>query len=306
MQTTDATVSTQTVPWLAAIVDLSRSRQALLSVAQPALGAVLASGGLPEPWRMAVGIVAASAGYLAVFSLNDILDRKADAASIDDQSIDGGFDLDTVAVRHPLARGDLSMRASLMWVGSLGLVSAVSAYALAPVCLVLFAVAVALEVAYCSLRSVTWAKTFISGAMVAVGGLAGWVAVAPLTLAAWSVFVFLFAWEIVGRNLPNDLTDVGADARVGIRTVATTFGAAVTSRSILAGSVVTVASLTFLPAPAPVRVVCALLGLVTMVAPALRLAANPDPSEAGRYFNVASLMPTLMLAAVLVSVMLGG
>ncbi|MCL4499046.1 MAG: ubiquinone biosynthesis protein UbiA, partial [Chloroflexi bacterium] len=58
---------------LKAIFDLSRGKQALLSVAQPALGAILALGHLPDPRTLIIGATAATAGYLAVFSLNDLL-----------------------------------------------------------------------------------------------------------------------------------------------------------------------------------------------------------------------------------------
>ena len=239
-----------TVGLAAAIFDLSRGRQALLSIAQPALAAVIALGGLPSPHTMALGLVAAAAGYLAVFSLNDVLDRRVDARALPQGKADvAGFDIDTAFLRHPLARGDLTLAQSLTWVGSLGLLSAVCAYLLSPACLALFVAAVVLEVAYCSLRSVTWAKTFVSGAMVGVGGLAGWVAVAPLTSRAVPVFAFLALWEIAGRNLPNDLSDIVADSRVGIRTVATVFGERTSASATLAGAVATAAAVAALPLP---------------------------------------------------------
>src|SRR5664279_1691357 len=148
-----------------------------------------------------------------------------------------GYDIDTVFLRHPLARGDLSRSFSIAWVASLGALGAVLAYLLAPVCLALFAAAVVLEVLYCSLRSVTWLKTVVSGLMVGVGGLAGWAAVAPITPSAITFFAFLAFWEIAGRNLPNDLADVGPDSRTGIRTVATVFGERASALAIMWGAV---------------------------------------------------------------------
>jgi len=305
MNTTGMPVPIERVSLPAAVIDLSRGRQAMLSVAQPALGALLAAGGLPAPWRIVVGLVAASAGYLAVFSLNDVLDRRVDEAALGQAQQAGGFDIDTVAVRHPLARGDLGAGVSIAWVASLGVVSAVCAYVLAPICLALFGVAVALEVAYCSLRSVTWAKTFVSGLMVAVGGLAGWAAVAPLSAAAVPFLVFLAAWEIAGRNLPNDLADVSADSAVGIRTVATVFGPRVSAAATLAGAAATLAAVLFLRVSPVLLTVWGALALVTMVLPAVRLARRPDPEGAGAYFNSASLLPALMFAAALVLLAIG-
>ena len=208
-------------------------------------GAILTGLLAAKPYAIiALGLVAATAGYLAVFSLNDVLDRRVDADALRAGKGDViGYDIDTAFERHPLARGDISFAWSLMWVGSLGVVSAVCAYLLAPVCLGLFVVAVALEVVYCSLRQVTWLKTIVSGLMVGVGGLAGWAAVAPITGRAVPFFCFLALWEIGGRNLPNDLSDIVADSAVGIRTVATTFGSRASAVATATVAAATFASL---------------------------------------------------------------
>ena len=79
-----ASPTPQAAPGLAAAVfDFSRGRQALLSVAQPAMGAVLALGALPSPDGSLLGLVAATTGFLAVFSLNDLLDRKVDERALE-------------------------------------------------------------------------------------------------------------------------------------------------------------------------------------------------------------------------------
>jgi 4-hydroxybenzoate polyprenyltransferase len=290
----------------AAIFDLSRGRQALLSVAQPALGAVLALGALPAARTIVLGLIAATAGYLAVFSLNDVLDRRVDSeAIITGQAESPGFDLDTAFMRHPLARGDLSLAASVAWVGVLAAISAVCAFLLAPVCLLYFALAVALEVAYCGLRSVTWTKTFISGVMVAVGGLAGWAAVAPVTSSALPFFAFLALWEIAGRNLPNDLSDLGPDSAVGIRTVATVFGPRVSANATLVGAVLTIGVLAAIAAPWPVRLAQVAAGIALMGVPAVLLARRPTGEQAGSYFNVASLLPAVVFAVAVLGLIAG-
>ncbi|HEY3318337.1 MAG TPA: UbiA prenyltransferase family protein [Coriobacteriia bacterium] len=284
----------------AALFDLSRGRQALLSVAQPALGALLAAGRLPDARVVAVGLVAATAGYLAVFSLNDVLDLHVDERALaagKDAAPTG--DVDTVVLRHPLAQGVLSRTVALAWVGSLAAVALVGAAALGGACVLAFAAAVALEVAYCALRSVTWAKTFLSGAMVGIGGLAGWVAVAPLGIRALPFFALLAAWEIAGRNLPNDLADIAADSAVGLRTVATTFGPRVSADASALGAYVTAAICLVLPAPPLLRVGALLCCTWSMAAPALGLASDPTPERAGSYFNRASLFPALAFAAAL-------
>lgn len=287
---------------LHAIFDLSRTRQALLSVAQPALGAVIALGGLPTLRQMALGLVAATTGFLAVFSLNDVLDERVDKMALAAGKAEFvGFDLDTVYSRHPIAGGQIPLRVALAWVGGLAVVSATIAYVLHPICLLLFGVAVALEVLYCLLRSVTWAKTFVSGAMVAVGGLAGWVAVAPLSARAIPLAAFLAVWEIAGRNIPNDLSDVDADARTGIRTVATTYGGRTAARATLAGAVVTIGALRLFAIPAWADVVLLLTAFWAMLLPAISLVGKPSSEQAGAYFNRASLLPALVFPIVVIA-----
>lgn len=287
-----------------ATVDLSRARQALLSVAQPALGALVALGALPDGTTMALGLLAATCGYLAVFSLNDVLDRHVDAEALKVGKAEfEGFDLDTAFERHPLARGDLTLSTSVVWVGGLAITSAVAAFAIAPICLAFFALAVALEVAYCSLRSVTWTKTVLSGLMVAVGGLAGWVAVAPLSARAIPFFAFLALWEIGGRNLPNDLADLAADSRVGIKTVATVFGPRISAEATAAVSVATLIPLGLLGLPAWATLASLGLGVWALFVPAVALLREPTSAQAGRFFNRASLLPALVFVVALIAVL---
>lgn len=289
-----------------ALFDLSRGRQALLSVAQPALGASLALGRLPDARIIAIGLVAATAGYLAVFSLNDILD-----ADVDERSLAAGKDaapagdVDTVVLRHPLAQGALTRAAAIAWVASLAALALAGAAALGRGCVLAFAGAVGLEVLYCALRSVTWTKTFVSGAMVGLGGLAGWLAVAPLSGRAIPFFAILAVWEIAGRNLPNDLADIEADAAVGLRTVATTFGPAASTQGSAAGALLVCALCLLLPSTPAVRVLTLACAAWMMAVPALDLAAEPTPEAAGRYFNRASLFPALAFGAVCIAAVAG-
>lgn len=281
----------------AAIFDFSRGKQALLTIAQPALGAVLALSGLPS-WRViAIGLPAAGAASFALYALNDLLDRKVDARSLAaGKSAVPDHDLDTTFVRHPLARGVLRLRVSVAWVVGLALVAVVGTAVLSPLALLFFAAAAATQVVYCALRSVTCWKTVLSGVMVGFGGLAGWAAVAPLRLSALSLFVFLACWEIGGRNIVNDLSDLDSDARVGIRTVASVRGEA-------AACLVATA---LLPMPATSVVLALALGAWSLGRPAVKLLRRPTPAEAASYFNHGSLYPDLVLLAALVGLALGG
>jgi 4-hydroxybenzoate polyprenyltransferase len=296
-----------TVPTGEALFDLSRGRQALLSIAQPGLAAVLAAGGLPG-WRTtSIGLVAAAAGFLAVFSLNDVLDRHADAAALRaGKAMSAAYDLDAAFVRHPLAAGQVSLRVALLWVGGLSLVAALGAAWLDPLCLVFFLAAAVLEGVYCALRAVTWTKTIVSGAMVGVGGLAGWVAVAPLDVRAAGVFAFLALWEIGGRNLANDLADLAPDSAVGLRTVATTFGPPTAARANLAVALAALTAVLVLGL-GPVALVGSLVAGTALVAyPAVRLWREPTSARAGWYFNRASLYPPAVLLCALLGLLFTG
>jgi 4-hydroxybenzoate polyprenyltransferase len=280
----------------AALFDLSRGRQALLSIAQPGLAAVLAAGGLPDLRTTAIGLVSAAAGFLAVFSLNDVLDRRVDAAAVRvGKATISRYDLDAAFLRHPLAQGQLSLRTSLLWIGGLSLVAMTGALLLNPLCLVFFLAAAALEALYCALRSVTWTKTVVSGLMVGVGGLAGWVAVSPLDRDAIPVFLFLALWEIGGRNLANDLADLGPDAAVGLRTVATTFGARTAARANLGVALATLVSVLALRLGLLALTASLLAGAWLVAGPALKLWREPTSERAGWYFNRASLYPVAVL-----------
>lgn len=299
---TEATAPTR----IAAVADLSRARQALLSVAQPALGAILAARGLPPSRTMALGVLAATTGYLAVFSLNDVLDVRADADALRAGKDEGAErDIDTIALRHPLARRLLPASFGVAWVVTLAVVATVAAWLLEPAAVALFALAVALEAAYCALRRVTHLKTLVSGVMVGIGGLAGWAAVGPLTWDAAAFFGFLAAWEIAGRNLSNDLADIAADSATGIRTVATVRGPRTSVRWIAYGTLATLLALAALPLP-PLSVAATLAaGVLTMAAPLPALRRDPTPGRAAGYFNRASLLPALVFSAAFVAALLG-
>lgn len=290
----------------AALFDLSRGRQALLSVAQPALAACIALGRVPDVRVVVVGLFAATAGFLAVFSLNDVLDQQ-----VDERSLAAGKesaptdDVDTVVLRHPLAQGVLPRRLALVWVGSLAAIALLGAAALGRACVLAFLGAVALEVLYCALRSVTWAKTFVSGAMVGLGGLAGWVAVKPLTAEALPFFALLAVWEIAGRNLPNDLADIRADSAVGLRTVATTFGPRASALGAAAGAIGVTALALAQPASVPIRLALAGCAVWSMVAPVRELVSDPTPEAGGAYFNRASLFPAAAFALALALTLAG-
>jgi len=290
----------------AAIFDLSRGKQALLTIAQPALGVLLALGGLPG-WRVvAIGLPAACAASFCLYALNDLLDRKVDERSLQaGKAVVPEHDIDTTFVRHPLARGVLSLGVSVAWVGGLAVVAVAGTAALSATALLFFAAAAVTQFVYCALRSVTCWKTVLSGVMVGFGGLAGWAAVAPLRWSSLSLFAVLALWEIGGRNIANDLSDLDSDARVGIRTVASVYGPAAAARAAAAVAGGCLASTVLLPMPSVAVVLALALGAWSLAWPAVRLVRRPTPGQAASYFNHGSLYPDLLLIAALVGLALG-
>ncbi len=297
-------------PSIRAILGFSRFLQATLSVAQPMLAALVALHSFPPAGQLAIGVASAWAGFLAVFALNDLLDvdldrdRFAHLRSYDD------FDIDSALSRHPLARQQMSHSLALSWVGGLAGLALAGAWLLHPLAAGLFLLAALLEIAYCKLARVTPAKTLISGAMVGVGALAGWVAmsreVRPLEMGL--VFLWMAAWEIGGRNIVNDFADVEEDARLGVKTVSLVYGpkvAAGLTLGILGVTVLTSVLLGIVSGLGSIYLAgAALAGGWMLLEPGLRLMQHPTPQQSMALFNRASLYPIPVLVALIASLYL--
>ena len=87
---------------------LSRMTHSVLDIAHPAMGALLAFGGFPAATTVVIGLLAAFAGFTAVFALNDVMDCSVDCEKM--AKLTGKkecFDIDSVGYRHPIAQGVL-------------------------------------------------------------------------------------------------------------------------------------------------------------------------------------------------------
>jgi 4-hydroxybenzoate polyprenyltransferase len=290
---------------VALFFDLARGKSALFSVSEPVLGAMLATGAIPSLRVCLLGILAALAGYFCVYSLNDLLDLRADREEIRLSSPDPlawkpeVAHMDIVTLRHPVAAGALPLWAAVTWVVVLGLIGLVAAYLLRPLCAYLFIGCAALEIIYCSLRRRTWLKVIPAAAMVAVGGLAGWFAVGKTTWGALAFFFLLYGWE-TGRNLTNDLADVKHDRMVGITTLASTHGERVAAKAILADGIAMVLISLAQPVAWVVRGLVAAVAMLTMTLPSLVLHRSPDEPSAQRYFNRLTFFPPFAAACAIV------
>lgn len=147
-------------------------------------GAVLAAGGLP-PWRLSGLILLAGFGArTAAFALNRIIDRRIDR-------------LNPRTANRELPKG--SMRLLEAWgVGWVGLVLYVAAArAIAPICLYLSPIPLAVFVVYPYLKRFTPFAHFGVGLADAFAPLGGWVAVTQSLHPVWPglwLGLFTFFW----------------------------------------------------------------------------------------------------------------
>lgn len=286
------------------LLGYSRFVQAMLSLSQPAAGALLAAEGFPSLRIILIGIAAAVAGNLSVFSLNDLLDLEVDTRRFSHLKEDPGFDIDSAFMRHPLAQGYLGKTLAVTWTVSLGCIALILAWMLKPLCAVLFMLSLSFEIVYCRLSRVTHWKFLVSGLMVSFGAVAGWVAAAdeinwvPLGL----FLVWVTGWEIGGRNIVNDWSDVEEDKHLGVKTVPLIYGYRTAGRLTVIFLVIGVAASLAIAPFAGLDAVyiagCAAAGLAFLIIPALTLTKTLSPESALALFNKASLYPPAMLAII--------
>ncbi len=294
---------------------LSRTTHALLDLATPAASALLWLNGFPPMWVVAVGLLTAFAGYTAVYALNDLVDQKADQARIrhDGGARDESDYLDTVFVRHPVARGVLSFRKGAAWAFFWAAVALVGAFVLSPLCALFFLGGVILEAVYCFMLRISHLRLFVSGIVKTLGGIAAVFAVdpAPSALFVTLLFLWLFFWEIGGQNAPADWHDANEDAELRFKTIPVRFGKQGTARIILGCLTVAVLLCLLLAwsAPGPFSAFLAagsvLAGVYLLLAPAWHLYRVQTSGAVSALFARASFYPCGILVVILVRIALG-
>ena len=290
---------------------LSRTPHGIIDMTTPCMAALLWLGAFPPLTVMAVGLVTVFAGYTAVYALNDVVGYHSDRAKL----AAGGFtgaahasDIDALLVRHPMAQGLISLPAGVAWAGGWGLVAAVGAYWLNPVCLLIFAAGCLLETFYCLLWRVSPYRSVVSGAVKSAGAVAAVFAVDPAPAPFFLLFLFLtiFFWEIGGQNAPNDWTDIEEDRRFGARTIPVAFGLQRTQDIILGALMLSLlAALLMLlfsqTAFGPYYYLAALVvGTYLLLRPAWALYDSGRKTDAMRLFNHASYFPLALFGIVLI------
>ena len=283
---------------------LSRTPHGLLDLATPLLAALLWLGHIPAGATVVLGIIAAFAGYTAVYALNDIVDYKTDRKKI----LQAGFRqsdsyLDSAFVRHPLAQEMLTMSEAVAWAGGWAMVSLVTAYLLNPVCAYILILGCVLEIIYCLLLRVSRLRALVSGIVKTLGGLAAVFAVDsspdPGFLAL--LFSWLFFWEIGGQNVVADWHDIEEDRALGAKTIPVFYGTRGGSMVVLVTLTVSVVLSGFFLWHAPLKLPILLYigalasGIILLLLPALRLFLTRKRDHASALFNTASYYPVSLL-----------
>lgn len=288
---------------------LSRTPHGIIDMTTPCMAALLWLGAFPTVGIIAVGLVTVFAGYTAVYALNDVIGYRSDRAKLQAGGFEGAAhasDIDALLVRHPMAQGLISVPAGLVWAIGWGIVAAIGAYWLNPVCLLIFGAGCLLEAVYCLLWRVSPYRTLISGAVKSAGAIAAVFAVdsAPSPIFLFFLFLVIFFWEIGGQNAPNDWTDIEEDQRFGARTIPVTVGLKRTRDIILGTLLLAVLSslALFLLSQTVFSPVFYLLTLATgvylLIWPGWVLYDSERKTDAMRLFNRASYFPLALFAIV--------
>ena len=294
---------------------LSRTPHGLIDMAAPAVAALLCLGHFPSLGITLVGLLTVFAGYTTVYALNDLVDYRTDRKKVEGGAFaapPGYTDLDSLLLRHPLATGALSLPAALIWTTGWAVIALCGAYWLNPVCLVIFLMGCLLESIYCLLWRITPLRTLINGVVKTLGPIAAVYAVLPdpSIFFVSILFLWIFAWEIGGQNIPNDWTDIEEDRRFKAKTIPVRLGprrAELLSMGTLVGALfLNFALLWASPLDFSPFILLAVLAVnvYLLLAPALKMAQRRNRREAMALFNKASNYPLSILGLVLIQMLL--
>ena len=292
---------------------LSRTPHGLIDMATPGLAALLYLGHWPTLPVTIIGILTVFAAYTAVYALNDLIDFRTDLQKVCSGGYCDGEDyLDGALVRHPLAKGALSLSAGMIWTLAWTLVAFAGAWLLNPVCMLIFLAGCILEAVYCLLWRVTPLRTAVSGLVKPMGAVAAVFAVDPHPSILFLVVLtlWLFCWEIGGQNIPNDWTDIEEDRRFSARTIPVVLGLRRASLISLTALVCAMFLnlLIFWLSPLHIGLMLSLLAMAAnawlLLQPALRLQEKPERQNAMMLFNRASVYPLANLALVLAGIII--
>ena len=303
-----------TNPRLKLLLALSRTPHLIIDLATPALAALLCLGHVPSPVVVFLGLITVYAGYTAVYALNDLVDYRTDLEKVRAGGYSDGEDfLDGVLVRHPLAKGVLTLPEGILWAAGWSVVAMLGAWLLNPICFYIFLAGGVLEAIYCLLWRVTPLRAVINGIVKSLGAVAAVFAVDPHPSVLFLVFLLglIFFWEIGGQNIPNDWTDIEEDRRFKAKTIPVKLGlvrAALLSQACLVAAYLLTFMLVWISpmifGAIPLLAVAG-LGVWLLLLPVLRLVGENDRRNAMDLFNKASHYPLSLLIVVMATLVMG-
>ena len=306
------------------LLGFSRALVAVFVVAQASLAALFALGGIPTPFQVVLGFIAAFTGASALIAYNDLLDVELDRerlaqeqaaeAEVASAGSDGGagtvLDIGALLIHHPVARGVISYRLGAAYIIVLSAISMTATYLLQPWLPLIYIGVIIFVTLYSRLARRTPLKMLAVATAVTLGGVAGWMAVAdpPYGEVFWLFALWTFVWEIGGRNLPNDFNDIEEDHSLGIKTLPVVYGPVVASRVsfvfLLLTVSVSVALVVAAGLPIWVALVSVGLGLYFLLEPGVRLLLAPEPSVSVRLYNRSAMYTPAMLALLAAGVLI--
>lgn len=282
-------------------------------MASPGLASLIWLGTFPPLRVILLGLVTVFAGYTSVYALNDLIGYRSDREKMKRGGFcDSGDDLDALMVRHPLARGFLHVKETVLWIVAWGVLALVGSYLLNPICILIFMGGFILEAFYCILWRVSPFRTIVSGAVKTSASLAALFAVDsnPSFSFLLVLFLWLFFWEIGGQNVPNDWADMEEDIYIKARTIPLRFGPERAKVIVLGSLILCVTANAVLLRLAPFRFglhyvgICFFAGAFFLIIPAYRLYKQKDPRHALILFNRASFYPLALLIVVVVKLVI--
>lgn len=313
-----AVPATSPLDILRALLGMSRAIVAVFVLAHAGLAAILATKLMPDINTIIIGSLACVFGTGALIGLNDLLDIDLDrrryvelgpAPAVDTDG--GGFDIGALFIHHPVARGVISLRFGIIWVGILSVASLIFIYQLKPgLWPIFFAIGVFVAL-YSVLGAFTYWKFLAVATAVTLGALAGWLTVTDETSTAlWLFAAWTFLWEIGGRNVPNDFNDIDEDRALGVKTIPVALGPKTASRVVMVALTLSYAISfpLFMVTQMPTFFIAgaALVGLYLLLIPAWGLWRDPRPEISRRLYNRSAIYPLVLLVLLMANLFLIG